>query len=126
MPATSMWRGWSATAYKPFLDHVTKRPPRPDRRTPHAVHNATGPGKCPPTRLLQLFFGWFGRGRFYVGPIGIVVIQLILGLMGLIILIPLSVRVFIGAILMFTGTVRDSDCHPLRWRISQRSPTATS
>jgi TM2 domain-containing protein/uncharacterized protein DUF2510 len=33
--------------------------------------------------LLQLFFGWFGIGRFYIGSIGIAVTQLILGFIGL-------------------------------------------
>jgi TM2 domain-containing membrane protein YozV len=77
--------------------------------------------------LLQLFFGWFGIGRFYVGSgtsIALGAIQLVLGLfglltfffffVGLIILIPLSIWTFIDAIVLFTGSARDSEGRRLR------------
>jgi TM2 domain-containing membrane protein YozV len=73
--------------------------------------------------LLQLFFGWFGLGRFYIGSIGIAVTQLVLGLIGIalmfvllgwIILVPLSIWTFIDAIILFTGNVKDGEGRKLR------------
>ena len=73
--------------------------------------------------LLQLFFGWFGLGRFYVGSVGIALTQLALGILGIgtvffivgfFILVPLSIWTFIDAILMFSGSVKDKDGHKLR------------
>jgi TM2 domain-containing membrane protein YozV len=73
--------------------------------------------------LLQLFFGWFGLGRFYIGSIAIAVVQLALGLIGIalmlvlvgwIILIPLSIWTFIDAIILFTGNVKDGEGRKLR------------
>ena len=73
--------------------------------------------------LLQLFFGWFGLGRFYVGSLGIAFTQLALGILGIgtvfvivgfFILVPLSIWTFIDAILMFSGSVKDKDRRKLR------------
>jgi TM2 domain-containing membrane protein YozV len=74
--------------------------------------------------LLQLFFGWFGIGRFYIGSTAIAAIQLVLGLigiitspifgLGLVILVPLSIWTFIDAIIMFAGGVTDSEGRKLR------------
>jgi TM2 domain-containing membrane protein YozV len=73
--------------------------------------------------LLQLFFGWFGLGRFYVGSVGIAFTQLALGILsigtvvfivGLFILVPLSIWTFVDAILMFSGSVKDKDGRNLR------------
>jgi TM2 domain-containing membrane protein YozV len=68
--------------------------------------------------LLQLFFGTFGVGRFYIGSTGPATAQLILGLTGLfftmfcfagiVILVPLWIWTFIDAIVMFTGGVTDA------------------
>jgi TM2 domain-containing membrane protein YozV len=73
--------------------------------------------------LLQLFFGWFGLGRFYVGSVGIALTQLTLGILGIgtvffvvgfFILVPLSIWTFVDAILMFSGSVKDKDGRKLR------------
>ena len=73
--------------------------------------------------LLQLFFGWFGLGRFYVGSLGIAFTQLVLGFLGIgtvffivgfFILVPLSIWTFIDAILMFSGNVKDKEGRKLR------------
>jgi TM2 domain-containing membrane protein YozV len=73
--------------------------------------------------LLQLFFGWFGLGRFYVGSLGIALTQLALGILGIdtvfvivcfFILVPLSIWTFIDAILMFSGYVKDKEGRKLR------------
>lgn len=67
--------------------------------------------------LLQLFLGGFGAGRFYIGSNGIAVAQLItliLGwllaiiLIGYLILLGLGIWVIVDAIMIFTGSVRDS------------------
>jgi TM2 domain-containing membrane protein YozV len=68
--------------------------------------------------LLQLFFGTFGIGRFYIGSTGPATAQLVLGLIGLfftmfcfvgvVILVPLWIWTFVDAIMMFTGGVKDS------------------
>ena len=73
--------------------------------------------------LLQLFFGWFGLGRFYIGSYGIAITQLILGLLGLatawlfigfVLLVPLSIWAFIDAIVLFSGGARDAEGRRLR------------
>jgi TM2 domain-containing membrane protein YozV len=73
--------------------------------------------------LLQLFFGWFGLGRFYVGSPIIGVIQLVIGLIGIFttwlivgffILGALSIWTFIDAIMLFSGAVRDGEGRKLR------------
>jgi TM2 domain-containing membrane protein YozV len=76
--------------------------------------------------LLQLFFGWFGLGRFYIGSIPIAVTQLCLGLLGIVFtavtfglgffftLLPLSIWTFIDAIVLFTGNVQDGEGRKLR------------
>ena len=45
--------------------------------------------------LLQLFFGWFGLGRFYIGSPIIGVIQLLLGLIGI-----FTLFVFVGLFIL--------------------------
>ncbi|MDH6199250.1 TM2 domain-containing membrane protein YozV [Mycobacterium frederiksbergense] len=67
--------------------------------------------------LLQLFLGWFGLGRFYLGYTGIGGVQLTLGLIGLIgtlmcwvgliVLVPLSIWLFIEGICMIAGAIPD-------------------
>lgn len=73
--------------------------------------------------LLQLFFGWFGLGRFYIGSYGIAITQLVLGLLGFatawlivgfVILVPLAIWAFIDAIVLFAGGARDSEGRRLR------------
>jgi TM2 domain-containing membrane protein YozV len=74
--------------------------------------------------VLQLFFGTFGIGRFYIGSTGPAVIQLALGITGLfftmfcfigiVILIPLWIWAFVDAILMFAGAVKDGDGNELQ------------
>jgi TM2 domain-containing membrane protein YozV len=67
--------------------------------------------------LLQLFLGGFGAGRFYLGSNGIAIAQLctlIIGwlltfvLVGFFVLFGLTIWVLIDAIMILTGSVRDS------------------
>ena len=73
--------------------------------------------------LLQLFLGWFGIGRFYIGSPVVGVIQLALGvigifttifLIGFFILGLLSLWTVIEAFVMFGGGIRDGDGKKLR------------
>lgn len=74
--------------------------------------------------LLQLFFGVFGIGRFYIDSTQIAVAQLILGLVGLVlslfcfialpVLIGSAVWAIVDAIMMFTGSVKDNYGRKLR------------
>lgn len=73
--------------------------------------------------LLQLFLGGFGAGRFYLGYTGIGVAQLMLTIVGWItafvfigflILPVVGIWVLIDAIMMFTGSVRDSNGYKLQ------------
>jgi TM2 domain-containing membrane protein YozV len=74
--------------------------------------------------LLQLFFGVFGIGRFYIGTTQIAVLQLCLGLVGIFfglfclvglpVLLGVAVWAVIDAILMFTGSVKDNFGRKLR------------
>lgn len=73
--------------------------------------------------LLQLFFGGFGVGRFYIGDTTLGGIQLALFFVGLVLSFfligffvwsALGIWVFIDAIMMFTGSVRDAQGRPLR------------
>lgn len=74
--------------------------------------------------LLQLFFGWHGLGRFYLGYYNLGAVQLTLGLVGLattllcyvglVILVPLTIWVEIEACMMLAGAMRDSDGYRLR------------
>lgn len=73
--------------------------------------------------LLQLFLGGFGAGRFYLGYTGIGVAQLVLTIVGWIttflfigffILPAVGIWVLVDAIMMFTGSVRDSNGYKLR------------
>jgi TM2 domain-containing membrane protein YozV len=82
------------------------------------------PAQLPPAKsaavagLLQLFFGTFGLGRFYIGDTAVGGVQLCLGIAGLfftmfcfigmIILVPLWLWTFIDGIMMFVGAVSDS------------------
>jgi TM2 domain-containing membrane protein YozV len=72
---------------------------------------------------LQLFFGIFGVGRFYIGSTAIGGVQLALTLLGLVltigfvgffILFGVGVWAFIDALMMFTGTVTDAHGRKLR------------
>lgn len=73
---------------------------------------------------LQLFFGIFGVGRFYIGSNSIAIAQLCLGvfgfffglfcLVGLPVLLAAAIWAFADAIMMFTGSVRDGDGRKLR------------
>lgn len=73
--------------------------------------------------LLQLFLGGFGVGRFYLGHAGIGVAQLLLWIVGiatswlgvgLVLLFGVWIWALIDAIMIFTGSVRDSDGRVLR------------
>ncbi|MHA7649971.1 TM2 domain-containing protein [Mycobacterium sp. ML4] len=74
--------------------------------------------------LLQLFFGAFGVGRFYLESTQIAVIQLCLGLSGLIftvfciiglpVLLGVGIWGFIDGIMILTGSVTDSYGRKLR------------
>ncbi|OBK49312.1 TM2 domain-containing protein [Mycobacterium kubicae] len=73
---------------------------------------------------LQLFFGYLGIGRFYIGSTAIAAVQLALGLFGLFFTVfcflglPLLFGVliwsFVDAIMMFIGNVADGDGRKLR------------
>jgi TM2 domain-containing membrane protein YozV len=73
---------------------------------------------------LQLFFGCFGVGRFYLGSTNTAVIQLCLGLfgffttmfclVGLPLLVASSIWGLVDAIMIFTGSVRDPYGRKLR------------
>ena len=69
--------------------------------------------------LLQLFFGWFGLERFYVGSLGMhsalaLGIGTVFFIVGFFILVPLSIWTFFGANVMFSGNVKDKDGRKLR------------
>jgi TM2 domain-containing membrane protein YozV len=77
--------------------------------------------------LLQLFFGTFGIGRFYIGSTAVAVVQLVLSLTGLfftmfclvgiVILIPLWVWTFVDAMLMSPAqspTAKGASCNNRR------------
>lgn len=69
--------------------------------------------------LLQLFLGWFGLGRFYLGYTTIGVVQLVLGLcgllglrlfgLGIVILVPLSIWLLIEGIMMIAGAIPEAN-----------------
>jgi TM2 domain-containing membrane protein YozV len=72
---------------------------------------------------LQLFFGWFGVGRFYIGSTTVGMLQLVSTLIGvvlylfyvgIIVMFAVSVWVFIDAIMMFAGIIRDGSGRKLR------------
>lgn len=74
--------------------------------------------------LLQLFFGFLGIGRFYIGSTSVAATQLGLGLVGLFfglfcliglpVLFGVVVWAIVDAIMMFTGSVPDGDGRKLR------------
>jgi TM2 domain-containing membrane protein YozV len=74
--------------------------------------------------LLQLFLGVFGIGRFYIDSTEIAVLQLCLGLFGIVttlfclfgfpILLSVGVWALVDAIMMFTGSVKDNYGRKLR------------
>lgn len=74
--------------------------------------------------VLQLFFGCFGIGRFYIGSNNVAIIQLCLGmfgflftvfcLIGLPFLLGSAVWGVIDAVMMFTGSVKDQYGRKLR------------
>lgn len=74
--------------------------------------------------LLQLFFGLFGVGRFYIDTTQIAVAQLCLGLFGIVfslfcflgfpVLLGGIIWAIVDAILMFTGSVKDNHGRKLR------------
>jgi TM2 domain-containing membrane protein YozV len=72
---------------------------------------------------LQLFLGWFGVGRFYIGSPTIGILQLASFLMSLflclfligLLLWPLvAIWVFVDAMMMYTGSVKDGQGRKLR------------
>ena len=58
--------------------------------------------------LLQIFFGYFGVGRFYTGHIGLGVAQLLLGWL------TCGIWPLIDGIMMLMGKVTDAQGRPLR------------
>jgi TM2 domain-containing membrane protein YozV len=93
-------------------------------RAPANLPAPLAPKSAVAAGLLQLFLGWFGAGRFYIGTTNIAVCQLVLGLVGifltmfcfigLLILVPLSVWTVIEGFMMFAGAITDSDGQKLR------------
>src|ERR1700743_2532131 len=74
--------------------------------------------------LLQLFFGVFGLGRFYIDSTQIAIAQLCLGMFGFVfsifcfvgfpVLLGSAVWAVVDAIMIFTGSVRDDQGRKLR------------
>lgn len=106
----------------------------PAAGTPQATHHFTWTTQAAPagysdrSRLaagvLQLLFGSWGIGRFYLGYQSVGSIQLTLGIVGLVttmlcgiglvILIPLWIWVLVDAILMISGGMPDAEGRRLR------------
>ena len=74
--------------------------------------------------LLQLFFGCFGAGRFYLGSTAIGILQLCVGLFGILaaivgfaglpFLLGAAIWGVLDAVLIFTGSVKDEYGRTLR------------
>lgn len=73
--------------------------------------------------LLQIFFGGFGAGRFYIGSNGVAVAQLLLLIfgwctsflgVGLVVLFGLFIWVVVDGIVMLVGNVKDGNGRKLR------------
>jgi TM2 domain-containing membrane protein YozV len=74
--------------------------------------------------LLQLFFGCFGAGRFYLGSTAIGILQLTVGLFGVLaaivgfvglpFLLGAAIWGVLDALLIFTGSVKDEYGRTLR------------
>lgn len=101
-------------------------PPGYDPQAPYGRDPATGEPLSDKSAVvagvLQLFFGCFGVGRFYIGTTNIAVAQLCLGLFTLIFgaclfWIPFLASIIwaiVDAIMIFTGSVRDQYGRKLR------------
>lgn len=109
-PAQSPYGAYSADPQAPFgRDPVTGEP--------LSDKSAVTAG------VLQLFFGSFGVGRFYIGSTNIAVIQLVLGVLGVItsfiligfvFLFAVGIWALVDAIMMFTRSVPDKYGRKLR------------
>ena len=126
--------------YPGYLPQPGYPPPQPYPGYGGYPGNAVGPqapfGRDPATGLplsdksattaglLQLFFGVFGIGRFYIDSTQIAIAQFLLGLSGLVFtlfclfglpfLLGSIVWAIVDAILMFTGSVKDNHGRKLR------------
>jgi TM2 domain-containing membrane protein YozV len=105
-------------AYPSYLDPQAPFGRDPATGLPLSDKSATSAG------LLQLFFGLFGIGRFYIGSTQIAVAQLCVGLFGLVFglfclfglpaLFGGIVWAIVDAVLIFTGNVKDEYGRKLR------------
>jgi TM2 domain-containing membrane protein YozV len=117
-PAAQYPRYPAYPGYPSYLDPQAPFGRDPAAGLPLSDKSATAAG------LLQLFFGLFGVGRFYIGSTQIAVAQLCVGLFGLIFglfclfglpaLLGGIVWAIVDAILIFTGNVKDEHGRKLR------------
>ncbi len=121
-------QGYGAQGYAaPGYGLQAGYPGAPDPMAPYGRDPFTGEPLSNKSKvtagLLQLFLGGFGAGRFYLGYTGIGVAQLVLTIVGWItmfifigffILPAVGIWVLIDAIMMFTGSVRDSNGYKLQ------------
>lgn len=151
-PADEPPWGWQPPGYGPQPNPHSPPPPPPGYPSPPAYPGYPGypvyggyPGYVDPQApfgrdpvtglplsdksattagLLQLFFGLFGVGRFYLDSTQIAVAQLCLGLFGIVfslfcflgfpVLLGGIIWAIVDAILMFTGSVKDNHGRKLR------------
>lgn len=151
-PADEPPWGWQPPGYGPQPNPPSPPPPPPGYPTPQGYPGYPGypvygryPGYVDPQApfgrepvtglplsdksattagLLQLFFGLFGVGRFYLDSTQIAVAQLCLGLFGIVfslfcflgfpVLLGGIIWAIVDAILMFTGSVKDNHGRKLR------------
>ncbi|MDM4140889.1 MULTISPECIES: TM2 domain-containing protein [Mycobacterium] len=134
-PGEPPW-GWQPPGYPPPQPHpgFSGYPGYPgypgygDPQAPYGRDPVTGlalSDKSATTAgLLQLFFGVFGIGRFYIDSTQIAVAQLCLGLFGVLfslfcflgfpVLLGVMVWAIVDAIMIFTGSVKDRYGRKLR------------
>jgi TM2 domain-containing membrane protein YozV len=108
-PAPGWYPDPSGAAGQRYFDRVRWT----DSRAPAHVPAPLAPKSAVAAGLLQLFLGWFGAGRWYIGTTNIAVCQLVLGLVGIfltmfcfigaLILVPLTVWTVVEAFMMFAG-----------------------
>ena len=126
-PGGPQWYGQPtppAFGYPPPLGY----PPAIDPYAPYGRDPATGEPLSDRSGVvagvLQLFFGCFGVGRFYIGSTNIAVAQLCVGLVGFLgtffcligfpLLVASGIWGIVDAIMIFTGSVKDQYGRKLR------------